>query len=990
MAAFWSCSRGHQWERCPDDPPGQSLICPVCGLGEEYPPLPRSLPTLRLPNGDDAERTSAPPQPGESTEPGGRTPPPPSHAKATSNADSAEKKGRFTILRRHAKGGLGKVSIARDEDLQREVALKEILPESADDRYNRDRFVNEAMVTGRLEHPGIVPVYALGHDEQGRPYYAMKLLRGKTLHDAIRDYHALSTPLEFRGLLRHFVDVCQAIAFAHSQGVIHRDLKPANVMLGDYGETLVLDWGLAKCVKPDAPTPERSASEKKDTPSVLAGLPDRPELTLDGQVMGTPAYMSPEQAGGEAEQIGPATDVYSLGCVLFELLSGRPPFDELSTMDLLDRKRTEAPPLPSRIKPGVPRALEAICVKAIAREPKDRYTTAVALAQDIERWLADESVSAYREPPWSRLARWGRRHRPFVVGALILFLLAFVALAITNEVIRREKQEKERANLDARIQRDRAMARFQLASETLDVMLKRMGHNRQALVMQMDVRSDPWQLATLRDVQNFYERFLKEQSREPALRRELAMAHHRIGDILKMKGEHLEAERAYERAIHHLDYLPANSEEAALLLGERAECQHDLGLLLYVSSRFGEAERQYLAALECHRRLWGHYLSYGRSIPARLAEARVHHQYALLLRDTGRLESAEKHFESASLIRQELGENSRTNPGIRRAIAITDIDFSDLLMRMDRFEEAEQRSRDAAESLRQLITEVGAEGSLSPDYAEYRHELAGSLHNLGLVLAAKKPSEAEAAYREALVLRVQLVAQFSSRPDFRYELALCRLNLGVLYYGLKRPEAAEKEWQLSREEFVRLATDFQQAPVYTSKLAQVQNNLAALRADRGDLPAARDLLTSAVQLQRRAWEANKDHPSHRGQLCDHLAGLADVLVRMGLPSEAAAAAGELPLISPEGPQEWRRAAGLLARCASAAQAATGTSLEKRDQAVAELALKAIALLRSAKERGYADVAELKQAKEFDVLRTHPDFVKLLEEFKLAPTNKPPE
>jgi serine/threonine-protein kinase len=911
--------------------------------------------------------------------------------KRQSGQDSSERRGRFTILRRHARGGLGKISIARDEDLQREVALKEILPESADDQYNRDRFVNEAMVTGRLEHPGIVPVYALGRDEQGRPYYAMKLVHGKTLHDAIRDYHALPTPLEFRGLLRHFVDVCQAVAFAHSQGVIHRDLKPANVMIGEYGETLVLDWGLAKW-RDEAPQPAVPPSESQEVASVLAGLPDRPELTHEGQVLGTPAYMSPEQAGGEVNQLSPASDVYSLGCMLFELLAGRPPFDELATMDLIDRKRIEAPPLPSRIRAGVPRALEAICVKAISRQPEERYHTATDLAKDVERWLADEAVLAFREPLWGRMARWGRRHRPFVVGGVILFLLAFVGLAITNEVIRREKEEKERANLDARIQRDRAMERFRMANETLDVMLKRVGHNRFALVAQMDPRGDPIRFGLLQDVQSFYERFLKDQSREPALRRETALARHRIADILKMRGELLEAEWAYERAIHQLSFTnpPRNVDEGAHLLAERAACQHDLGLLLYVTDRPSEAEKQYIAAQECYQRLRNYYPGFEGATNARLGEARVCHQYALVLRDLGRFPAAEEQFERAASIRQELGELGRADPAVRRAIAQTEIDFSDFLLRRSRPEEAVRRSKHAVELLRELVaTTVAASDSPHPDIGDYRHELAGSLNNHALILSANNPLEAELAFREALSIRTALVTDFGLRPDFRFELALCQLNLGVLYFNTKRLSEAERSWTEARQGFERLANDLRQSPIYTSKLGQTLNNLAALKEAAKDLSGARTLLEAAITQQRKAWQGNPRHAEYQSLLCAHYSDLADLLLRQGLPNAAAAAAAELPVVAPASAQESRRAAGLLARCAAAAQAEATGSLEVRTKNATAHADLAMLHLRQAIQRGYKDRADLLQSKDLEFLRSRADFKVLLESLAEAPSQKPP-
>src|SRR5262249_11176450 len=202
----------------------------------------------------------------------------------------------------------------------------------ADDPASRARFLLEAEVTGRLEHPGVVPVYGLGTSDQGRPFYAMRFVRGQSLKEAIdRFYQADEHPgrdpaertLALRQLLGRFIDVCQAIAYAHSRGVIHRDLKPANILLGPYGETLVVDWGLAKVVGRDDPPPQ-PAAELTLRPASHSGSSE----TVAGTAMGTPAYMSPEQAEGRLERIGPASDIYSLGATLYCLVTGRPPLND--------------------------------------------------------------------------------------------------------------------------------------------------------------------------------------------------------------------------------------------------------------------------------------------------------------------------------------------------------------------------------------------------------------------------------------------------------------------------------------------------------------------------------------------------------------------------------------------------------------------------------------------------------------------------------------
>lgn len=372
--------------------------------------------------------------------------------------------GRYRVIEFHAKGGLGQVSTAADEQLKRTVAIKEIQPRFAGHPVSRQRFLEEAEITGTLEHPGIVPVYGAGTFADGRPYYVMRFIQGTSLTEAIAAWHAETSSaarssvehaLEFRKLLRHFIAVCDAVQYAHDRGILHRDLKPSNIMLGKYGETFVVDWGLAKAMNQGEPAGSVAADVVESTDDRTREL----QQTQPGDKLGTLDYMSPEQAAGRQDQIGVASDLYGLGATLYQLLTGVPPFHQhrgditeaassgQSPSEALRRQldrfiqRVAAGefPRPRAIKPNVPRALEAICLKAMSLRPSDRYGSVRHFASDLECWLADEAVTALPDSWQARLGRWARRHRAVVAALIGLLSTAVTGLAIGTVLLNRER-----------------------------------------------------------------------------------------------------------------------------------------------------------------------------------------------------------------------------------------------------------------------------------------------------------------------------------------------------------------------------------------------------------------------------------------------------------------------------------------------------------------------------------------------------------------------
>jgi WD40 repeat protein len=366
--------------------------------------------------------------------------------------------GRYELHLEIGRGGLGRVVRAYDRRLDRPIALKSLIARGTDVTA---RFLDEARITARLEHPAIVPVHDSGTFPDGEPFYTMKLVTGRSLHDAIAAATSFADRL---ALLPSVITVADALAYAHSRGIIHRDLKPLNVLVGEFGETLVIDWGLAKelargSVDPrgrkDA-TPLPRPISVRDTPATGA--------TLDGSVLGTPQYMPPEQARGEP--VDERADVYSIGAILYNLLSGQPPYGGRTSEEVLLRVLA-APPTPlAAIEPAVPPDLAAIVARAMATDRKDRYPTARELAEDLKRFQTGKLVAARSYGAGELVRRWIRRHRAVLaLGAFSLVVLATIGVISLRQIVeerataQRERAEAERREREANTERRRAEER---------------------------------------------------------------------------------------------------------------------------------------------------------------------------------------------------------------------------------------------------------------------------------------------------------------------------------------------------------------------------------------------------------------------------------------------------------------------------------------------------------------------------------------------------
>jgi serine/threonine-protein kinase len=894
---------------------------------------------------------------------------------------------RYRVLRSHARGGLGEVFVAHDEELGREVALKEIQSRHADHPESRARFLLEGEITGSLEHPGIVPVYGLGSYPDGRPYYAMRFIRGESLQQAIGRFHkAEKAPhdlgqraVEFRRLLGRFVAVCNAVAYAHSRGVLHRDIKPANVMLGAYGETLVVDWGLAKPLGRSEPGAGRE--EKPLAPAVSgSGTP-----TLMGQTIGTPQYMSPEQADGRLDDLGPASDVYSLGATLYCLLTGQPPFTSNDVWTVLRQVRQGEYPRPRQLRPQVSPALQAVCLKAMALRPADRYPTAQALAEDLEHWLADEPVSAYRDPFLARAARWARRHRTATAVCALLLVTTTGGLTLTTVLVSREQQRTAE-------QRRLAEQNFQTALRAVDTMLTEVAQEQ----LVPEPRMEKKRRALLAKARTYYEEFLGQRGGDPGLRREAALAHKRLGDITRLLGDHTQARESYGRAIEMLTELAAadrGAREVRFALGVSCD---DLGEVWRRTSHPAEAAHAYRRAIDIQEQLLGEdpdRPEYSQEL------ARSHDNLGIVLRNSGKRSEAEESLDRAIGLFRKLAADHPKTPAYRQHLARAYLNLGSVFQDARRPEKGEKAYRHAI----RLQTQLVANDPLTPDY---RYELGVSHRNLGYLFETTgRYAQAREELRKAVDRFTRLSLDFPDVPVYQAELAGTENILAIVFARQRRWSAAEGAWGKALSLLEKLAADHPDAPDYLGHQGMALENLGWLLLQQKDLPWASGAslvlgssapggapfpavpavlvaqarraellaracrrLETAMRLTDAALKPNPDNPSFLQARRDQLEYLARAHAARGEHAEAARLAGRVPEVFRTRGEDYFVAAGLLAECVTLVENDPASARRYADQAVA--------LLRQGVALGCKDAGRLGRP-PFTVLRQRPDFQKLI-------------
>jgi serine/threonine-protein kinase len=790
---------------------------------------------------------------------------------------------RFRPLRPHARGGLGAIFVAVDEELHREVALKQLHDSHADDPVSRTRFLLEAEITGGLEHPGIVPVYGLGSYADGRLYYAMRLVRGDTLKEAIEAFfkadHVASRgqgerALALRQLLARFVAVCNAVAYAHSRGVIHRDLKPSNILLGPYGETLVVDWGLAKVVG-------RDGSRTAGTEGTLRpGSGSSSGETLPGSAVGTPAYMSPEQAAGQLDRISPATDVYSLGATLYHLLTGQSPFPDNDVPAVLSRvQRGDFTPTHA-VRPDVPRPLEAVCLKAMALEPESRYRSPRELADEIEQWLAGEPVAAWPEPWSARAKRWIARRRTLVTAACVAAVVTIAALGGITALQVRSNQELSAANEALRDAQTRAEGRVDLALRAIERFREAVEHN-------LDVKNRP-ELAPLRKdllqaPLDFYHQLKSdiETSRRPesGASARLAQALSGLASIMAQIDSQPRAITAFEEAIDVLERLAAERPNVAAHRADLARSTLRLGSIQFYTGRLNDA----LTSLKRSVALWQVLCRDQPSEPSYRAElARGESALGSLKRSAGHRDEALPHYEQSLAIRQELAAAYPDVVAYRVDLAQTYFNLGLLDLDYGRVSAAQanlEQARDLQEQLaRQNPTIVDARSDLAITY-----RFLGDLHgNHG------RPAEAQACYNAARPIWEALARDYPSVTMYRAGFAWNTAALGHMQMADGQFDQARINLVRSRDLREELVREHPETELNRLGLAWSYNRLGDLDLHTGHPAEALPSLTKAREHLDLLLRGNPENLEYRNLLSIALANLGDALLRLGRGPEALA------------------------------------------------------------------------------------------------------
>ncbi len=788
-------------------------------------------------------------------------------------AGDRRRDSRYRPTKFHARGGLGAVYQAHDEELRRVVALKEVLSEHAGNPRVREKFVFEAEVTGSLEHPGIVPIYGLGRYTDDKPYYAMRFIQGESFRKTIEQFHnrhpaptaAIYYDREFRSLLRRLIDACNAIHYAHEHGVLHRDIKPDNIMVGNYGETLVVDWGLAKLMQ--------SGDRESDTPTGLPKIHPSSSRTntVAGSAVGTPIYMSPEQAHGRHEELDGRTDIYSLGAVLFNIASGAYPVEGKSVIEVVQNVRKGNVRSLIDVCPRAPRPLDSICRKAMATDPDERYRTAVELADDIDRWMNDDVVQAHigHETATERAGRLIRRYRSWTISGAVALLTITVVALVAAVLINSAKKKEEVAKDLAREAREDAVARYQDSRSAIDTWLVQSSDALAFFPGAQSVRQRLLQLAT-----EDYERLSSIDSRDPELELERGRALVKLGDLLQLQEDYPGAMEKYALAQRVLATKIDDDTLNQAFRVEHANVHTRFGLALAAQQQPTEAEQQFQLAIRGLEPL----ASDSDPDAIRLLAVAFVNDGELAI-DLGDRERAVKQLELAVEQYQRVASTERRAAlGLARAYEL----LGRISIDRGMHPEAISIFNDAVKVLVPLVES-------EPDHPEYLDALASlyiseasSFRVRGLEQPLADSLEQALGYYRALDLAMP------DLPRYRENLAITLIDLGLARHESGQNPAAEPLLDEARSVLSELTSRYGTVARFRQRLGACLDALGQVQMERyQDVNQAATNLANAAVTYDELTKTGADEPGNFQRMAVALSHYAAALDRQGMHEQSA-------------------------------------------------------------------------------------------------------